>query len=395
MNFLEGVVVKISDDLALHANSLLAAHNFNNKKILLISDEKIWKNCAKFFADDFKKSLGKTLILKLPKPNENNISKIKNASKDFNLLIALGSGVINDLCKIVSAQNNIPYISFPTAPSMNGYLSRNASIITNGHKKTVPATLPKAIFIDLKILKTAPKTLIKAGIGDSLCFYSCWFDWLLSHLILGTKFNSQPFEILQKKIDFLFKNYHKFKIDDEKFLHLLIEILLLSGAGMAMAGGSYPASQGEHLIAHAFEMKYKKKAQKIFHGLQIAVTIFSAIKLQKSLISKTSLQLTKNNFEQKKIAKFFGKKIATECKKEFEQKNNFDLAETNKALKQHWPTHRKKLAKIFCDEKTIKQILQHFKIKSSAQSLGLSSKQYQELVTNAKFIRNRFTCLDI
>jgi len=412
MKFLPKVDVKIAKDLAFRANSLISALGFSGKKICFISDEKIWNNCASFFGEKFLEIGCKMLILNDPQPDEKNLRLINNVLceeksaaklqffdknnnknvKNYDLIIGLGSGTINDLCKFSSHKTGIPYIIFASAPSMNGYLSRNASILVCGHKKTLAATLPLAVYADVAILKSAPKSMIQAGIGDSLCFYSCWFDWLLSHLILGTKFNSRPFEILRDKMEFLVKNYAKFKLNDDQLLKILMEILLLSGTGMTLAEGSYPASQSEHLIGHAFEMKYRNN---ILHGLQIAVTTLTAIKLQESLIIKDSLQLKKVEFPAKKIEKFFGKKISDECKKEYLEKINFDFEKVNNDLKLDWKLHRKVLQKNLLPQKTIKTILQHFKIKTSEKSLGLSKLEYLELVNNSKFIRNRFTCLDL
>ncbi|KJV67453.1 iron-containing alcohol dehydrogenase family protein [Anaplasma phagocytophilum str. ApNP] len=67
--------------------------------------------------------------------SEKLVNDIKNASKNADFLIALGSGSINDICKYVSFITGKEYISFPTAPSMNGYTSPNASItMGNGIK---------------------------------------------------------------------------------------------------------------------------------------------------------------------------------------------------------------------------------------------------------------------
>lgn len=364
----------------------------SGKKILFVSDEIIWKNCEKFFPENF---FEKKLFLKNPKADEKNLKKISAATKNCDLIIALGSGVINDLCKLTSAQKNIPYAIFASAASMNGYLSKNASITIRGHKKTLPATLPIAVFCDLKILAAAPLELTKAGIGDSLCFYSCWFDWYFSHKILGTKFDKKPFEILEKKMNFFVKNFKKFSLRDEKFVRLLMEILLLSGQGMTIAGGSYPASQSEHLIAHAIEMKYPKIAEKFLHGQMIAVTSLTAARLQKELLSKVfcemGLQIPSS------VTSFFGKKIAAECKKEFVQKifSTAQLKKINANLEKNWKKIRADLQKIHLDESHLKEIFSHFKIKTSPESLGLSKQQYQACVANAKFIRNRFTCLDV
>ncbi len=399
----------------------------SGKKILFVSDEIIWKNCEKFFPENFPENFcAKKLLLKNPKADEKNLKKISAAVKNYDLIITLGSGVINDLCKLTSAQKNIPYAIFASAASMNGYLSKNASITICGHKKTLPATLPIAVFCDLKILAAAPLELTKAGIGDSLCFYSCWLDWYLSHKILGTKFDKKPFEILEKKMNFFVKNFKKFSLRDEKFLKLLMEILLLSGQGMTIAGGSYPASQSEHLIAHVIEMKYPKIAEKFLHGQMIAVTSLTAARLQKNFLNQifrkagfvttssrsvpnqqdvnmwTGLQTPSSarvsgNYEWKSVEIFFGKKIAAECKKEFVQKifSAAQLKKINSNLEKNWKKIRADLQKIHLDESRLKEIFSYFKIKISPKSLGLSKQQYQACVANAKFIRNRFTCLDV
>ncbi|MBU6140566.1 MAG: iron-containing alcohol dehydrogenase [Proteobacteria bacterium] len=359
-------------------------------KTLFVTDRKIWQNCQKFFPESFLISNAKNLFLTNPKADEKNLKKISVATTGCDFILALGSGTINDLCKFTSLQKNIPYSIFASAPSMNGYLSKNASITISGHKKTLPATLPEAVFCDMRILKSAPLDLIKAGIGDSLCFYSCWFDWYLSHKLLGTKFSKKPFNLLVERMTFFVQNFRNFSLRDEEFLKLLIEILLLSGEGMTMAGGSYPASQSEHLIAHAIEMKYPKIAEKKLHGEVIAVTTLTSARVQKEILQRPKLRLfISEDWPQKFEQNFFPKEITQQCVAEYRQKQLL------KPKKFDWPKLKQELQKIHLDESLLKEIFSHFKIKISPRSLGLSSEQYQECVANAKFIRNRFTCLDL
>lgn len=370
----------------------------SHKKIIFISDEKIWKNCREFFSENFLEKFAKVLLLKNPAADEKNLAKIAKESKNIDLIFALGSGTVNDLCKYSSAQKNIPYVIFASAASMNGYLSKNASITIKNHKKTLPATLPEKVFCNLDILKSSPLELTKAGVGDVLCFYSCYFDWYLSHKILGTKFDEKTLQISQEKIDFLIKNYQKFSLKSDEFLKLLIELLLISGHAMTMAGGSYPASQSEHMIAHTIEMKYPKLSKKLLHGQVIAVTSLAALKLQSKLIAgprnKGALTDLSNKMHlspltRSKIYDFFGKKVGAQCLAEYEEK--LSLIKSAKNLDQKsW----KKLQEIHMPENDLKNIFSHFKIKTSSKSLGLSTKQYQECAGFAKFTRNRFTCLD-
>ncbi len=390
---------KIFYESEIFDRNILSKLLLDQKKILLVSEKKIWRNCKKFFSKSFTDSISKILLLgdkNNLKADEKNLKTILKIADQYQLIIAVGSGTINDLCKLTSAQLKIPYLVFPSAASMNGYLSKNASITISGHKKTLQATLPIAVFCNLKMLANAPSALTKAGIGDAMCFYSCWFDWYLSHLVLNTEFNEKPFNLLQNKIDFLLKNFQKFSTKDEEFLKILFEILLLSGLGMTMCGGSYPASQSEHLIAHALEMKYPKKLKKVFHGSQIAITTLTSSEIQQDLLNRDILRVEKDKFPTKEIEKFFGKKISLECKKEFAQKTLSDneVREINKNLAKNWDEFRQKLQKIHLNQFRLKQVFSHFKISISHKSLGLSVKEYQDCVASARFIRNRFTCLD-
>ncbi len=89
-----------------------------------------------------------------------------------------------------------PYAVFATAPSMNGYTSKNAAITVDGHKKSLPSVPPVGVFMDLAVLSAAPARMIRAGLGDSLCRSTAQADWLLSHHLFGTPYRRAPFALL-------------------------------------------------------------------------------------------------------------------------------------------------------------------------------------------------------
>jgi glycerol-1-phosphate dehydrogenase [NAD(P)+] len=380
-------------------DKILKENGFHNKKIILVSDQKIWKNCQKFFPKNLPEKMQKILLLKNAFADEENLEKINKAAIGCDLIFAIGSGTINDLCKLSSANLKIPYLIFASAASMNGYLSKNASITINHHKKTLSATLPIAVFCDLKILSATPQKLTKAGIGDVMCFYSCWFDWYLSHLLIKSEFNQKPFLILLEKMIFFLNNFQKFNIKSKKFLKILIDILLTSGEAMTIAKGSYPASQSEHLIAHCITLKYPKIANKTLHGQLIAITTLTSAKLQENILKlflekKFSYKTLLKNYQnlKKEIFNFFEKEVAEQCEKEFRTKfSEYHLINED----QNFMEIGKKLKKVFLPTKKIKEIFYHFKINTSLQSIKLSQKNYSNCVLHAKFIRNRFTCLDL
>ncbi|KRE83838.1 hypothetical protein ASG89_12020 [Paenibacillus sp. Soil766] len=83
-------------------------------------------------------------------------------------LIAVGSGTIHDIVRFVSHRTKRPFLSVPTAPSVDGFASVGAPLIVRGFKKTIPCSAPEAIFADLGLLAAAPQAMIAAGVGDML-----------------------------------------------------------------------------------------------------------------------------------------------------------------------------------------------------------------------------------
>lgn len=372
---------------------------FKLKQVIFISDQKIWKKNQNFFDKNLIKKFYNILLLKNPSATETFCNVIISKSKKAKLIIALGSGTINDLCKYSASVLNIPYIIIPSASSMNGYLSQNASIEINGHKKTILAKMPFLVYLDLLIIKKAPLRLNKSGIGDLMCFYCCWFDWYMAHKIFNGNFNKIPFQILEKKMQEFCNNYHNYKLKDKVFLELLMDILLLSGYGMTIAGGSYPASQSEHLIAHCLTMKYPKKISKIFHGEIIAISTINALQFQQkilNLLKKRKLFFDQEKFDFKKICQFFNKEVAYECKNEYVLKffNQNQVNEINRYIIKNSKSLYNELSKIFFSEDKIKKIFFHFKINYLVKHLGISENQYLDCIKYSKFIRNRLTCLD-
>ena len=109
--------------------------------------------------------------------------KLASELKNFHFAVACGSGTINDLVKYAATIAEIPYISYPTAPSMNGYPSPIAALSCKGTKKTLAATPPAAVIADLDVLRGAPKDMIQAGLGDGISKSVCNIDWAVSCLI--------------------------------------------------------------------------------------------------------------------------------------------------------------------------------------------------------------------
>lgn len=365
---------------------ILAKCGFDKQKTIFISDHKIWQNCQKLLPDDFLSNFSSNFFLTDPIADDLNLQLLQQATNKHQYIVALGSGTIQDLCKLISSQNNKKYIIIISAPSMNGYLSQNASIEIDGIKQSLPAQLPVAVVCDLKILATAPQCLVAAGIGDAMCFYNCWFDWLLSNLFFQTKFTNKPFLLLKKAMSQFIDNYQNYQLNDLALLKILTNILLLSGWGMTLANGSYPASQGEHILAHYLTTEHKKAFAHMLHGEIIAFTTITTNLIQQQILHK--LQQNSLNTNIKSGNDFFHNTIWQNCQTDYCNK-----IKTN-AVKINQQKVYQKLAKIYLPTIKLINIFKHFSIKYQPSDLPISPQQYQSAINNAKYIRSRITCLD-
>ena len=77
-------------------------------------------------------------------PDEVTIGEfIINYYNDADVIVAVGSGVLNDLCKFMSYKLNTPYIIVATAPSMDGYASIGSALSIENLKTTVSGEVLK------------------------------------------------------------------------------------------------------------------------------------------------------------------------------------------------------------------------------------------------------------
>ena len=194
---------------------------------------------------------------------------IKNINCDY--YIACGSGTIHDITRVIAHKYNKPFISYPTASSVDGFVSDIAPVTTkNGMKITLPAVAPVALFADISVIVKAPKRLTASGAGDILGKYIALADWRIANLLTGEYICGDiikyEYEAVNKVKDSLLElggdAQTPVGVADtpfqkgayEKFCGDLIEALVGSGLCMQYIGNSRPASGAEHHIAHFFEM---------------------------------------------------------------------------------------------------------------------------------------------
>jgi glycerol-1-phosphate dehydrogenase [NAD(P)+] len=346
-------------------------------------------------------SLGAIESIRLPDrphPDDATAAKLRAATAAADALIAVGSGTINDLCKYVAAQDGKPYAVFGTAPSMNGYTSGNAAITVAGLKKSLPARAPAGVFLDLGVLAAAPARMIRSGLGDSLCRPTAQADWLLSHLLRGTAYREAPFALLAEDESALFDGAATLMAGDLTAMRRLARTLVLSGLGMGIAGGSYSASQGEHLISHYVEMVGAPGSKESFHGEQIGVTTLTLARLQERILARDEAPvLWPTAIDADDILAHFGPETGAACLREFAAKalSPADADSLNERLALQWSTLRRRISDIHRSSTSLARTLAAAGAPTRPADLGWPAEFYRTALRRARQIRSRYTFLDL
>jgi len=207
------------------------------------------------------------------------------------VIIAVGSGTIHDIVRILSYKMDIPFISVPTAPSVDGFTSVGAPLILRGEKKTIGAVAPIALFGDLDILCEAPKALVAAGFGDMMGKFTSLFDWRFGALTAGEPYCEATAAITRDALNNCVAAVEEIAKRSEKGIRILMSSLIESGLAMLMFGQSHSASGAEHHLSHYWEMDVIKRGRRqLLHGAKVGVACTLIAELyQGARLSQTEL----------------------------------------------------------------------------------------------------------
>ena len=188
------------------------------------------------------------------------------------IAVSVGSGVINDLCKLCSHHHGQQYLTLPTAASVDGYSSFGASISYQNSKQTFSCPAPVAIIADIDVIAAAPKEMTAAGYADLAAKVPAGAEWMVADLMGAAPIKPDAWHVLQDYLDDLLANPAGVAAGDPDAVADLFEGLTLSGIAMQAAQSSRPASCCDHLFSHILDMTHHRFNGKLqSHGFQVAI----------------------------------------------------------------------------------------------------------------------------
>jgi glycerol-1-phosphate dehydrogenase [NAD(P)+] len=327
-----------------------------------------------------------------PQCDNKTMNQVRNACAGADIIIAAGSGVLNDLAKWASFEMGVPYLCFATAASMNGYTSANIAVTANSVKTIARAVPPRVVLSSPDVLCAAPYRMTAAGLGDVLAKSVSSADWKMNNLIFKDYYCERAAGLIGSVESMVMNNPGNLAKQDSSSVEELFKALLLTGAAMTMAESSSPASGGEHLISHSLDMmSLIDHREHDLHGRQVGVATVLTSELYSRVMAIESPIL-------KNVATdigFWGVS-SDEVKRQFEGKtarlktaSEYILAGSN------WDLLRQELKQITRPAGQIQECLKNAGAALTAQDILCSKERLLSAFLHSHEIRSRFTIIDL
>jgi glycerol-1-phosphate dehydrogenase [NAD(P)+] len=332
---------------------------------------------------------------------------VASAGVDADFFVGLGSGTVCDLAKYAGHMTEKPVLLFPTAASMNGYTSAIAALRVDGLKRTLPCRPALGVFADPAISAKAPARMVAAGVADYLSKCSSSADWQASHILRNEYYCERPREFFEGTTQQLLEAAPKAGAREETAVATVLEALMLSGLSMVVAGSSAPASGGEHLLSHFIDMKHALYGTgHDLHGAQVGVGTIYCLGLWEKILAfemdgvdREALIARQPSMEQVTAwtEEDWGPELGRRVLEQWKRKapSPEQLTRELETFRVRVPELREKLQQDLLPAATVAEAVRAAGGPTLPEELEAATAEYYRAQHHARFLRDRFTVLDL
>ncbi len=326
--------------------------------------------------------------------NEHGVAlAMEQLSEKAEYLIAVGSGTIHDITRYCAYLKGIPFVSCPTAASVDGFCSSVAAMTWEGAKKTLTAVAPRLVVADLNVITQAPPHLARSGFGDMIGKYIALTDWRIAHILTGEFYCDRIAQLTEQATQAVLDSAPGIAAGDMEAFEKLTGGLLLSGIAMQMMGNSRPASGAEHHISHCIEMEPDglEVHSDALHGEKVGVgTLIAAREYHRLAQLPAESWGDYPGLDPLQIEAVFGRRLS----RQIEEENRTDAAAgiTGMQIRTHLEAVRREIAKI-PDAESLEQVYRQLGVKSKLSDIQVSASLEQQLLDDSPMVRNRLTLM--
>ena len=383
--------MQIGSGLVNCVGEILKKNNFP-ENILIVAD-KDTLNAAKGIEESLKDfSVEYKVYNEIRVADMTHVEELEDLVNGKNIgILSVGTGSVNDPCRLAAARQNKMLCIFGTAPSMDGFASYSSPILKDGFKASYPAKSPEVIIGDTKILASAPTYLKSAGFGDMVAKYIGLADWKISSILTDEVYCEKVAKLTRDAVDKLMSMADRVTQNDEETAGEIFKALLMTGIGMSFMLASRPTSGSEHIIAHLLECaELRDSIIPNYHGEDVGVFTLLMLKYYNELADKETIKAKKENTDWADVYSYYGE-MADDVRKLNEPKTVTDEVDP-KVLENKWQEIREIIHSIPSYDE-VYYAMKMAGCKLTVEDIGKSQELVDSCIKYSPYMRYRLTLL--
>lgn len=322
--------------------------------------------------------------------------------------VAVGSGTLNDLVKLVAHRLGRPYMVMATAASMDGYTAYGASITRQGSKQTFDCPAPLAVLADLDVIALAPAAMNASGYADLLAKNVAGADWIVAEAAGVEPIDPPVWETVQSRLRSWVAAPGGIVRGEPARLENLVHGLMMTGFAMQASRSSRAASGAEHQFSHLWDMQHHTHhGVAPSHGFKVGIGTLASLALYDELlradvgalaVARAACGCPSAERVEARIAALFPPgELADKAREEMAAKapDPRALAEQLARLRDGWPALRLRLADHLIRFDEAREMLGEAGCPTEPEQIGIGRARLRMSYEQAYHIRRRFTVLDV
>ena len=200
---------------------------------------------------------------------------------EFDTIVGIGGGMAIDVAKYISWKLNKKLVSIPTILSVDAFTTPAAGVRVNHDVKYLGIASPNPLIIDYDLLRSAPKELNIAGVGDLFSIHTASFDWQYANSRGKSEypFSQNAVDNGKKILEFIYDNIGNIKENNDNGLRSIVEAYISLNT-ICLPIDHFRIEEGsEHYLFYELEERLKRP---FIHGNIIGLGIYLLSRLQKN-----------------------------------------------------------------------------------------------------------------
>ena len=183
-------------------------------------------------------------------------------------VVGLGGGVAQDAAKYLGWRRHIPVDEIVSITSVDASVTKSIAARVGGHVTYIGYIVPRNVYVDYRLIQSAPPRLNRSGLGDILCSHVALWDWKFAHDEIGEAYDAGAIDAMHAWLERIRDNADEIRQVTQPGIQLVMKAFEDISIICRRFGSSRPQESSDHTFAYNAEFQTGKN---FLHGELVAL----------------------------------------------------------------------------------------------------------------------------